>query len=59
MTLTEAELIRLSVLEVHEKREGADGSVYCDLCSNHGDVHWPCATVEAMDQAVVEAQALQ
>lgn len=22
---------------------------YCDLCSNHGDVDWPCATIRALD----------
>ena len=59
MTLTESDLIRVFILGVHEKRDGADGSLYCALCSNHGDIRWPCATVEAMERAVQEAEVLQ
>lgn len=22
---------------------------YCDVCSNHGEVTWPCATIAALD----------
>jgi hypothetical protein len=37
-----------AVARIHERIAGADGSEYCDLCSNHGDVHWPCATMRAL-----------
>ncbi|NJA56689.1 hypothetical protein [Streptomyces sp. NEAU-H3] len=38
------------VRKLHERinAEDADGG-YCDLCSNHGDIHWPCATIKALD----------
>lgn len=36
-------------LALHEVTEGADGSRYCGLCSNHGDTNWPCVTVQALD----------
>lgn len=38
-----------AVRDLHERREGTDGSAYCDLCSNHGDITWPCATIRALD----------
>lgn len=37
------------VRALHERREGDDGSTYCDVCSNHGDVTWPCATIAALE----------
>lgn len=43
---------RQAVLTVHEERESAYvGGSYCDLCSNHGDITWPCATVKALNVA--------
>lgn len=35
-----------AVRELHQHQPDAD---YCDLCSNHGDTTWPCATVRALD----------
>lgn len=40
-----------AVRKLHERREGDDGSLYCDLCSNHGDITWPCATVRVLSSA--------
>ncbi|MFF3547100.1 hypothetical protein ACFYXD_35345 [Streptomyces platensis] len=37
------------VRALHERREADDGSTYCDVCSNHGDIAWPCATIRALD----------
>ncbi|MGW2920368.1 hypothetical protein ACWDBF_21255 [Streptomyces angustmyceticus] len=47
----EAEVKRLTeradrVRSLHPYNEDAG---YCDLCSNHGDITWPCATVKALD----------
>ncbi|MGY5127329.1 hypothetical protein [Streptomyces nigrescens] len=36
------------VRALHEYIEDAD---YCDVCSNHGDIAWPCATIAALDGA--------
>jgi hypothetical protein len=38
------------VRDLHEKRESEAGpGAYCDVCSNHGDTTWPCATIRALD----------
>ncbi|MFF1301080.1 hypothetical protein [Streptomyces sp. NPDC058296] len=37
------------VRELHEKRDSDTGHPYCDVCSNHGDTDWPCATIRALD----------
>ncbi|MFD8545609.1 hypothetical protein [Streptomyces sp. NPDC059649] len=34
------------VRALHKHNEDAG---YCDLCSGHGDITWPCATVRALD----------
>ncbi|MEW1754122.1 hypothetical protein [Streptomyces angustmyceticus] len=34
------------VRALHQHNRDAD---YCDLCSNHGDVAWPCATLRALE----------
>jgi len=34
------------VRALHQHNEDAG---YCDLCSNHGDITWPCATIHALD----------
>uniref|UniRef100_UPI0030E0A33E hypothetical protein n=1 Tax=Streptomyces tubercidicus TaxID=47759 RepID=UPI0030E0A33E len=31
---------------LHQHNEDAS---YCDVCSNHGDLAWPCATIAALD----------
>ncbi|MEW9521748.1 hypothetical protein [Streptomyces tubercidicus] len=36
------------VRALHQHNEDAD---YCDLCSNHGDITWPCSTIAALDRA--------
>lgn len=36
------------VRALHTRDEDAD---YCTVCSNHGDVQWPCATIAALDGA--------
>ena len=36
------------VRALHERIDGAGGP-YCDVCSNHGDIGWPCATLTALD----------
>jgi hypothetical protein len=56
MRLVQPELDRLTsaiqrVRDVHERRDSDTGSVYCDLCSNHGDITWPCTTIRALDGA--------
>ncbi|MFF8458898.1 hypothetical protein ACF06T_30685 [Streptomyces albidoflavus] len=38
------------VRALHERRDGAGGEGYCDLCANHGDVSWPCKTIAALDR---------
>ena len=40
----EADIHQVRVLHRHNR--DAD---YCDLCANHGDVDWPCATIRALD----------
>ena len=47
----EAELVEVRsqidrVRDLHTRYEGG-GS--CEVCSNHGDVQWPCATLRALD----------
>ncbi|WP_446458676.1 hypothetical protein [Streptomyces rochei] len=37
-----------AVRDLHQRQPDAD---YCDLCSNHGDIDWPCATIRALDRA--------
>jgi hypothetical protein len=34
---------------LHERRDPDAGDPYCDVCSNHGDTAWPCATIRALD----------
>ena len=38
-----------AVRDLHERCESDYSTVYCDLCSNHGDTTWPCATIAALD----------
>lgn len=50
----EAELVgaRSSVDRVralHEQLGGRGEDAYCYVCSDHGDIDWPCATVAAID----------
>ncbi|MFD3336071.1 hypothetical protein ACFWV1_26005 [Streptomyces sp. NPDC058700] len=35
-----------AVRDLHQRQPDAD---YCDVCSNHGDITWPCATIRALD----------
>lgn len=42
-----AEATLTAVRALHERDPEAD---YCDVCSNHGDITWPCATIAALDQ---------
>lgn len=37
------------VRDLHERRDSDAGYAYCDVCSNHGDTTWPCATIRALD----------
>ena len=39
------------VRALHERYESDGGGAYCNLCSNHGDIDWPCATIRALDGA--------
>lgn len=43
-------LMERRIRMVHRKKrlDGGGGS-YCDLCSNHGDIHWPCRTIRALE----------
>ncbi|MFF8784770.1 hypothetical protein [Streptomyces sp. NPDC015125] len=34
---------------IHSLHKYVPDADYCDLCSNHGDITWPCATVRALD----------
>ncbi|MEU0624960.1 hypothetical protein ABZ329_29385 [Streptomyces rubiginosohelvolus] len=37
------------VRALHEKRDSDAGTgAYCDVCSNHGDISWPCTTIRAL-----------
>ncbi len=36
------------VLVLHECREKGENA-YCYLCSDHGDISWPCKTVKAIE----------
>lgn len=38
-----------AVRDLHERRDSDTGQAYCDVCSNHGDTDWPCATIRALD----------
>jgi len=42
----QAEAAIARVRALHQHQPDAD---YCDLCSNHGDTTWPCATLRALD----------
>lgn len=46
---SEASLTRVRAL--HERMEGYGDFDYCDVCSNHGDIRWPCATIRAIEEA--------
>ncbi|HET6634405.1 MAG TPA: hypothetical protein VFH77_05190 [Streptomyces sp.] len=36
------------VRAVHERIGGPGDDAFCYVCSNHGDIDWPCATVAAI-----------
>lgn len=42
-----------AVRDLHDRRDANDGagSAYCDVCANHGDITWPCATIRALNGA--------
>lgn len=42
-----AEATLTAVRALHERDPEAD---YCVVCSNHGDITWPCATIAVLDQ---------
>jgi hypothetical protein len=42
----EARLARVRAL--HVRVDGGAGP-YCELCADGGDIHWPCATIAALD----------
>ncbi|MFB7592377.1 hypothetical protein [Streptomyces sp. NPDC056169] len=42
-----AEATLTAIRARHERNPEAD---YCALCSNHGDITWPCATMAVLDQ---------
>lgn len=48
-TQAEASIVRVRAL--HERMEGYGDFDYCDVCSNHGDIRWPCATIRAIEEA--------
>jgi uncharacterized protein (UPF0212 family) len=52
--VTEAQVIEKAIRDLHERVELDSGGEYCDVCSNHGDAHWPCATVAAVELAQEE-----
>ena len=41
-----AEAALNAVRALHQQQPDAG---YCDMCSNHGDITWPCATIRALD----------
>lgn len=43
----QAEATLNAIRALHERDPEAD---YCVVCSNHGDITWPCATVAVLDQ---------
>lgn len=45
--LARAEVTLTAVRDLHERNPEAD---YCAVCSNHGDITWPCATIAVLDQ---------
>lgn len=50
----EAELVSVRssvdrVRAVHEQLGGTGEDAFCYVCSNHGDIDWPCRTVAAID----------
>ncbi|MFE4915787.1 hypothetical protein ACFRCX_30245 [Streptomyces sp. NPDC056652] len=54
MNIVQPELDRLAsalqrARDLHERREGDSNSAYCDVCANHGDIAWPCATIRALN----------
>jgi hypothetical protein len=53
MTVLGPELDRLAaevdrVRALHVRADAGDGA-YCQLCADGGDIHWPCATIAALD----------
>jgi len=49
VTSDDAWLMERRIRMVHRKIKLTDNSWYCDLCSNHGDIQWPCRTIQAME----------
>ncbi|MFK8851186.1 hypothetical protein [Streptomyces sp. Ac-502] len=45
-TTCEAAVALDRVRALHTRNEDAD---YCNLCADHGDIGWPCATIAALD----------
>ncbi|MGO1791707.1 MAG: hypothetical protein ACTHZ5_15970 [Micrococcaceae bacterium] len=39
----EQQLAAVTALHVYDAEAG-----YCEVCANHGDIEWPCATVRAL-----------
>lgn len=46
---TDANAALARVRALHERRVDAGGEGYCYLCSDHGDISWPCKTVKAIE----------
>jgi hypothetical protein len=44
---------------VHQKNGDAETGFYCDLCSNHGDIKWPCRTIRALENRDADWMAEQ
>lgn len=42
-------LMERRIRMVHRKVRLTDDSFYCGLCSDHGDIQWPCRTIRAME----------
>jgi hypothetical protein len=53
----EAWLMERRLRMVHRKRQASDGSWYCELCADHGDIQWPCETIRVMELAQKEARS--
>lgn len=49
MTFDAAWLMERRIRMVHNKLQTSDGTWYCELCQDHGDIQWPCRTIQALE----------
>jgi hypothetical protein len=49
VTFNDAWMMERRIRMVHKRVRLSEDSWYCYLCSNHGDIQWPCRTIQALE----------